>query len=117
MGDVLRPDRGIIHPITVQLGGRWSYTYTVNTPASWAGYSGKAQIRPAADEDAELLAELALDFTTPMQLTVTLSSVDTAAMTPGPVGVWDLYIQAPDGERAYLVETSTVEITNRVSRP
>lgn len=114
MGSVFRAEGRTVLPLVVKRGERWSYTLTVDEPASWSGWTGKAQLRTAAAEDSTLIAELGVDLNTDGQITVTLASAQTATLDPF-TGVWDLYVTL-GGERQYVAE-GPATITARVTIP
>lgn len=64
-----------------------------------AGWSGKAEVRPAAG-DALLLLELTVTLTDPGIIVLSATDEQTAAIPAAPSrGKWDLFLTDPDGNR------------------
>jgi hypothetical protein len=100
--------------ITARVGEGWAATFAVDQPASWTGWTARAQIRYRRGGPT-LLAELAVDLTVDGQVTVTLDGDDTAALSPL-VGEWDLLVRPTGGDPQYIAE-GPVNITGRVTVP
>lgn len=101
-------------PLHAHVGEFWSYTFQVDQPAAWAGWSARAQVRYWRGA-ALLLVELDTDISTAGQVTVTMPTDATSALEPF-VGEWDLYVKAASSDPQYIVEGPVI-ITGRVTVP
>jgi hypothetical protein len=99
--------------IEAHIGEYWSATLTVDQPATWTGWTARAQVRYWRGAEL-LLLELDTDLTTDGEITVSIPDGATADFPPT-AGVWDLLVQQGDAIQ-YLAE-GPVTITGRVTEP
>lgn len=100
------------YPIEVHVGEHWKATFTVDL-ASWAGWTAKAQIR--THPGAAVLVELTCDTSVPGEVTVSVPTAATAALSPTS-GYWDLLVKPTVGDPQYIVE-GAVTISGRITVP
>jgi hypothetical protein len=100
--------------IAARIGEGWSATFEVDQPATWTGWTARAQIRYYRQAPT-LLVELDVDLSVDGQVTVTLDGDDTAALAPL-AGEWDLLVQPTGGDPQYIAE-GPVTLTGRVTVP
>lgn len=101
-------------PLEARVGEWWQARVTVSQPATWTGWTGKAQIRHHRGA-VTLLVELDVDLTTDGLVVVTMPDGATENLTPF-TGEWDLWVYPSSGAGQCLV-ADIVNITGRVTVP
>lgn len=102
-------------PIEAHIGEWWRGRVTVSQPASWTGWTGKAQIRHYRGA-VTLLVELDVDLATDGLVVVTMPDGATDALEPF-AGEWDLWVYPPGGGAGQCLVADVVNITGRVTVP
>lgn len=101
--------------LTAHVGEHWSYTFRVDEPAAWAGWTAGARIRYYLAPAVQVLIDLEVDVNTAGQVTVSLPDGATSLLAPFH-GEWDLYVKPTGGDPQYIAE-GPVSITGRVTVP